>query len=196
MNIPRLLIFAAAISVSRGLVAQQIVVFAKGEFCVLDAGRQEMPQDPARAAFLKDAHMDFDSHAPYDVAFPLINPPAWGRTVSADSAGKLQIRRSFPHGLAFRLDLQHLQPTHSYVLCINGRPEHPGNELLPESVPGHETERYYDFFTVTTDGNGSYDAGFAIFLHPGAYNVHFYVKDPSDFKIVLYGLEYFDFTAG
>jgi hypothetical protein len=196
MNIPKLLIVAASLSFSGGLAAQQIVVFAKGEYRVLDAGPQEAPQDPARAAFLDAAHKDAAGQAPYDTAFALINPPAWGRVVNADSTGNLQIRRAFPHGFVFHLDLQHLQPNHSYVLCINGRPVHPGNELLPENVLGHEAEKYYDFYTVTTDGSGSYSAGFALFLRTGAYNVHFYVKDVSDHKIVLYGLDYFDFTAG
>jgi hypothetical protein len=62
-------------------------------------------------------------------------------------------------------------------------------------VPGHEAEKYYDFYTVTTDGQGSYHAGFALLLRPGPYNVHFYVKDTTDHKIVLYGLEYFDFEV-
>ncbi len=194
MKLSVLLVLASLSAVAR-LGAEDVVVFSRTDVRVLGAGSQEAPKDPAKAAFLASARTDLQGHAPYDVEFPLINPPAWGRVVSPQTAGTLQIRRSYAHGFAFHLGLEHLLPNHTYVLCINGRPEHPGNELLPESVPGHEAEKFYDFYTVTTDEGGGYHAGFALMLSPGAYNVHFYVKDTSDFKIVLYGLEYFDFTA-
>jgi len=194
MTVPKLLILAS-LSLAVRLPAENIVVFAKGESRILDSASIQKPNEPAKASFLDAAKRDFERGAPYDAAFPLINPPAWGRVVSGDTTGKLQIRRSFVGGFAFHLDLEHLLPKHTYVLCINGRPDHPGNELLPESVPGHDAEKYYDFCTVTTDPQGAYHAGFALLLHPGPYNVHFYVKDTTDFKIVLYGLEYFDFTV-
>jgi len=194
MNVSRLLI-CAGLALSCRLGAEDVVVFGKGDFRVVGPAARETPHDPANAALLAAARSDFQGGAPYDAVFALINPPAWGRVVSADTAGRLQIRRSFTHGLAFQVDMEHLQPGHSYVLCINGRPQHPGNELLPEAVPGHESERYYDFYTLTSDAQGGYHARIALLLRPGPYNVHFYVKDTSDFKIVLYGLEYFDFAA-
>jgi hypothetical protein len=194
MHVPKLLILAS-LSLSLRLAAEDIVVFARGDSRSLGAAAQETPRDPASAAFLAAARNDFAGRAPYDAVFPLINPPAWGRVVSPDTTGSLQIRRSFAHGFVFHLDMEHLQPSHAYVLCINGRPQHPGNELLPESVPGHEAEKYYDFCTVETDARGGYHAGFALLLRPGPYNVHFYVKDTTDHKIILYGLEYFDFEA-
>jgi len=177
------------------LSAEDIVVFANGDFVSSGNAAATQPADSGKAAFLGAAQHDFSGHAPFDVEYPLINPPAWGRVVNADTTGMLQIRRSFGHGFVFHLDMEHLQADHAYVLCINGRPQHAGNELLPESVPGHAEEKYYDFYTVTTDSRGGYRAGFALLLRPGAYNVHFYVKDTTDHKIVLYGLEYFDFTA-
>lgn len=194
MNLSKLLI-VASLSLAVSLAAEDIVVFSRADFRTLGAGPQTPPPDAAGAAFLAAAQRDFAGGAPYDVEYPLINPPAWGRVVNADTTGKLQVRRSFGGGLLFHLDMEHLEAGHAYVLCINGRPEHPGNELLPESVPGHAAEKYYDFHTVTTDAQGAYHGGFALLLRPGAYNVHFYLKDTTDHKIVLYGLEYFDFTA-
>lgn len=194
MNLKNLLLFAS-LSLCLRLAAADIVVFDKGDFRALGISAGGAPRDPAKAAFLSAAQGDFARQAPYDAVFPLINPPAWGRVVSAQTTGSLQIRRSFARGFAFSLDMEHLLPAHTYVLCINGRPQHPGNELLPQSVPGHEAEKYYDFYTVTTDPSGAVHGRFALMLRPGAYNVHFYVKDTSDHKIVLYGLEYFDFTA-
>jgi hypothetical protein len=192
MKYPKLLLIAS-LTLTLRLAAADIVVLARDDFRVLGAATQDTPA--AAADFLAAARAAFEGHAPFDAVFPLINPPAWGRVVSPETTGSLQIRRSFAHGFVFHLDMEHLQPGHAYVLCINGRPQHPGNELLPESVPGHEAEKYYDFYTVTTDAGGSYHAGFALLLRPGPYNVHFYVKDTSDHKIILYGLEYFDFAA-
>ncbi len=189
------LLMLAALPLPARLVAENVVVFARGESVSLGSATPEAPKDPARAAFLAEAQKDLSGHGQFDAEFPLINPPDWGRTVSAATMGGLRIRRSFPGGLVFDLELKSLLPGRPYVLCINGRPDHPGNELLPESVPGHEAEKFYDFCTVTTDARGGYHGGFALMLRSGAYNVHFYVKDPADFKIVLYGLEYFDFTV-
>jgi hypothetical protein len=194
MNLARLLLCACLLASLR-LAAEDAVVFSKGDSIVLGPAAGETLRDPAGAAFLAAARRDFQGGAPYDAVFPLINPPAWGRVVSAQTAGSLRIRRSFAGGFVFQVDMDHLQPGHPYVLCINGRPQHPGNELLPESVPGHEAEKYYDFYTLKTDATGSCHARIALVLRPGPYNVHFYVKDTSDFKIVLYGLEYFDFAA-
>lgn len=189
----RRLLALVLVSLAARLAAADIVVFSRGDFRGAASAAKEVPGDPAEAAFLARAQADFSAGAPFDVTYPLINPPAWGRVVHADTAGRLSVRRRFEGGLVFHLNLERLEPAHTYVLCINGRPEHPGNELLPESVPGHEAEKYYDFFTVTTDAAGRYDGGFALLLKAGAYNVHFYVKDTTDHKIVLYGLEYFDF---
>jgi hypothetical protein len=194
MKFSKFLIIMASLSPFGGLQAQQFVVFAKGDFCQADAAGRQPPTDPARAAFLDAARKDFAGRAAYDATLDLINPPSWGRVVSPQTTGSVQIRRAFGHGFRFGLSLDHLLPNHDYILTINSRPRQPGNDLLPESVPGHEAEKYYDFFIATTDAQGSCRADFALFLIPGAYNVRFYVKDTSDFKIVLYH-DYFDFTA-
>jgi hypothetical protein len=195
MKLSKLLIIMASLSPFGGLHAQSIVVFGKNDFYPADSAARQPPTDPAQAAFLDAARKDFAGHAPYDETLGLINPPAWGRVVSPETTGRVQVRRVFGHGFRFRLGLDHLLPNHSYILTINSRPQQPGNDLLPESVPGHEAEKYYDFLVVTTDAQGSYRANFALYLIPGAYNVRFYVKDTSDFKIVLYH-DYFNFTAG
>jgi hypothetical protein len=194
MNLPKLLL-SSLLLVSLPLAAENYAVVARDDCRILGAGSQAAPAGSADAAFLAAATRFFASTAPYDAEYPLINPPAWGRVVSAETTGSLHVRSSFAHGFVFHLDLEHLLHRHTYVLCINGRPQHPGNELLPESVPGHAEEKYYDFCTVTTDDQGGYHAGYALLLRPGPYNVHFYVKDTTDHKIVLYGLEYFDFAA-
>jgi hypothetical protein len=85
-----------------------------------------------------------------------------------------------------RVALEGLLPDHPYILTLNGNPKLAGNANLIDSVPGGGPERYFDFQTVTTDARGSYLATFAIALPAGPYDVRFYVKDTSDFKIVLY----------
>ena len=158
MKLKRLPIVASLLLCAR-LAADDIAVVAKDDCRTIGPGYQVAPQDSANAAFLTAAKEALSSQAPYDRAFPLINPPAWGRVVSPETSGRLQIRQSFARGFVFHLDMVHLLARHTYVLCINGRPQHPGNELLPQSVPGHEEEKYYDFCTVTTDDQGGYRAG-------------------------------------
>ena len=194
MTLPKLLL-SASLLVSLRLAAEDYAVVGRDDCRALGDVSQASPAGNADAAFLAEAARAFAGPAKYDAEYPLINPPAWGRVVSAQTSGLLRIRRSFPRGLVFHLDMEHLLPRHTYVLCINGRPQHPGNELLPEAVPGHAEEKYYYFCTMTTDDKGGYHAGYALLLRPGPYNVHFYVKDTTDHKIVLYGLEYFDFAA-
>jgi hypothetical protein len=190
---PLKLLPLAALSLFAPPEAPQVVVLSRGDARIV--GAAAAPADAGGARFLAAAEKAFAGTAAFDAEFPLVNPPAWGRVVSPDAGGRLAIRRSYPQGLLFQLEVGHLQPGHAYVLCINGRPDHPGNGLLPESVPGNPAEKYYDFCTVTTDSRGAYRGSFALRLAPGAYNVHFYIKDTTDHKIILYGVEYFAFTA-
>ena len=87
------------------LSAEDIVVFANGDFVSSGNAAATQPADSGKAAFLGAAQHDFSGHAPFDVEYPLINPPAWGRVVNADTTGMLQIRRSFGHGFVFHLDM-------------------------------------------------------------------------------------------
>ena len=184
----------AAIVLCMPLAAEDIVVLPQG-VVKGPSSSSSVPKDSAESGFLTAALADLAQATPFDATFALINPPAWGRVVSPETTGRLQIRRSFTHGFVFHVVMEHLLAHHTYVLCINGRPNYPGNELLPQAVPGNAAEKYFDFYSAETDAAGRYDAGCALFLHPGAYNVHFYVKDVTDHKIILYGLDYFDFEV-
>jgi hypothetical protein len=182
----RNLALAAFLLLAAGLSARQTVVLDRNDVRSADAGGQDLPADPAKAAFLAAALKDFAGGAPFDATLTLINPPAWGRVVSPETTGAVGIRRAFAGGFVFHLDLAHLLPSHRYILTLNGNPQRAGNGYLADPVPGNPNERYYDFFIATTDGAGAYHGDFAVLLHPGDYDIRFYVKDTADFKIVLY----------
>ena len=180
------LALAFSFSLASGLFAQQVVVLGHNDFRSAGSKDSAQPADPPKAAFLEAAQHAFAGGAPFDAVLPLINPPAWGRVVSPETGGAVAIRRSFEGGFVFHLGLSHLLPGHRYILTLNGNPQRAGNGYLPDPVPGNEKERYYDFFIATTDAGGSYAGDFGVFLHPGDYDIRFYVKDTADFKIVLY----------
>jgi hypothetical protein len=170
-----------------GLRAQQIAVFGEKDFYVLDAGSAPSgPREPDRAAFVKAYKADLARHAPYEEAMDLVSPPAWGKTVGPSTRGRIQFRTSFPGGFVCRLSLENLLADHDYILTLNGNPSKAGNGLLLSAIPPDGKERYYDFLIVRTDAHGGYSADLGIFLKPSAYDVRCYVKDTSDFKIVLY----------
>ncbi|MBN2807011.1 MAG: hypothetical protein JXR22_10170 [Prolixibacteraceae bacterium] len=126
---------------------------------------------------------------------PLEIPPLeWGKAVNDSCTGQLRHYRQFPNGFYTEVTLNHLQPDHEYVLTINGRPDLEGNQLLPTPVPGNESERYYDLIRIHTNAAGHYQGTLAVLLPPGAYHTRFYVKDPDDWKIVLYH-DYFKFMV-
>lgn len=169
------------------LFAGQIVVFGEKDFYVLDSRpSQARPQGADRLAFFEAFKADVDRREPLKDALDLVNPPQWGKTVSAETRGRIQFRPSFPGGFACRIALENLLPDHDYILTLNGNPAKAGNGLLVSKVPGNEQERYYDFLIVRTDARGHYDASLGVFLSPGSYDVRCYVKDTGDFKIVLY----------
>jgi len=135
----------------------------------------------AQAAFITAVKARGAAAAP----LPLIAPPEWGRTV-AGAAGSVRVHPTVAGGLVLHVALKGLVPAHRYILTLNGNPQLPGNDLLPDPVPGNPKEKYLDFLTATTDEHGAYEAPFGIVLPAGAYKVRFYVKDTVDFKIVLY----------
>jgi hypothetical protein len=194
MKKPGLFIICALSFLAGSAAAQQIVVLERTDVRILDSGGQgTLPgspgsptDDPEKAAFLQAVQADLARHAPFDDELTLVNPPAWGRVVSPETTGKVRIRRAFDHGFVFHLGLDHLLPNHRYILTLNGNPQRAGNGFLADPVPGNPKERYYDFYVAMTDANGGYDADFGVFLHPGDYDIRFYVKDTEDFKIVLY----------
>jgi len=142
--------------------------------------------DPSKTAFWEAFRRDRASGEKFEAALPLINPPAWGRTVAAETGGEVRFHPEFARVFVGEIRLHDLLPNHAYILTLNGNPEKSGNALLPTPVPGNENEKYYDFLDVTTDGRGRYESTLGIFLAPGNYDVRLYVKDATDFKIVLY----------
>ena len=177
------------------LPAQRIVVFGESDFYVLGSGGASPgPNEPDRVAFLESFRADTARKAPYEESLDLVNPPAWGKTVSAGAHGTIRFHRAFPRGFACHLGLESLLPGHDYILTLNGNPARAGNSLLLTPVPSNEQERYYDFLIVRTDPRGRYDASLGVYLKPGAYDVRCYVKDAADFKIVLYR-DFFRFTV-
>ncbi|HVU25385.1 MAG TPA: hypothetical protein VHE13_14760 [Opitutus sp.] len=165
-------------------LAEPLAIFARHESLRIDTG--PAPSDPVQAAFFRDYRGDRDGDAPLEAEQPLVNPPDWGRTISAATGGNVLFHHRFPRGFVCRLVLHDLLPNHAYLLTLNGNPEKAGNDLLPTPVPGNEREKYYDFLDIQTDGLGGFAADLGIFLKPGAYDVRIYVKDTADFKIVLY----------
>jgi len=186
MNLnPRILLIGPLLCLTHGLSAAPIVVFGESDFYVVAKGT-EGPKEADRAAFFATYKADVDRQAPLESSLEMISPPEWGKTVSASTKGWIQFHPSFRSGFACHLELENLLPEHDYILTLNGNPSKAGNNLLPSSVPGNPLEKYYDFLVVRTDARGHYDASLGIFLRPGEYDVRCYVKDTSDFKIVLY----------
>ena len=177
------------------LVAEQIVVFGEKDLYVLDTSAAPVaPKETERLAFFEAFRTDVSRPAPYETKLELVSPPAWGKTVSAETRGTIQFHPSFPGGFVCRIALEHLLPNHDYILTLNGNPTRAGNNLLLSAVSGNEDERYYDFLIIRTDARGGYDANLGIFLKPGKYDVRCYVKDTADFKIVLYR-DFFEFQV-
>jgi hypothetical protein len=181
MTIPLIL---ASLQLGGVIPPHNVIVFGKGESAVLQPSTP-VPQAPAKAAFFRAFKTDLEHPAEFAAPLDLTTFPQWGRLVAGASGG-IQFHRSFPGGFVVRVALEGLLPDHPYILTLNGNPKLAGNANLIDSVPGGGPERYFDFQTVTTDARGSYLATFAIALPAGPYDVRFYVKDTSDFKIVLY----------
>ncbi len=118
-------------------------------------------------------------------------PASWGKPIPG-SMGRFIYYDNSPRILKGEIQLSNLQPNHSYVLTLNGKPEHPSNQHLP--AQSSEKERYFDFKQVHTDKNGYLKIKLELTLSPGEYDVKFFVKDPTDWKIVLYN-DFFVFTV-
>jgi hypothetical protein len=170
------LVLVAVLGVVCGYAAEPIVVLGPGRI----AG-ESRTLTPDQAAFVKAVDL---AAGPVE-SLALMAPPEWGRTV-AGAVGQVRLHPHTVHGLVLEVSLEGLRPDHRYILTLNGNPQLPGNERLPDPVPGLPAERYFDFFTATTDAHGAYAGKFGITLPAGPYRVRFYVKDTDDFKIVLY----------
>lgn len=190
----KILLIVACLQLSTGLFAREIVVFAKGDSRVLESTNIEAEvKDPAQALFLTAFKTDLAHPAVFKRTVKLSDLPQYGRQVPG-ATGKIQYHGSFPGGLVIRVTLEGLTPDHKYVLTLNGNPARAGNDKLMETVDHNKKEMYYDFLTVTTDAKGQYNATFGIRLPTSPYDVRFYVKDTTDFKIILYR-DFFKFTV-
>jgi len=189
----RPLIVLSLLALTARLPAADLVVF--GEHHAYRVGPGSPPpgwMDPAQKKFLLACAADFARPAVFETTYPLIDPPAWGRTVGPTTGGTLHFHAAFTQGFMCHVSLVGLLPFHSYILTLNGNASLPGNDFLPLVVPGMDKERYYDFQIVKTDADGTFDGGFGVYLRKGPYDLRFYVKDTADFKIVLYQ-DYFPF---
>lgn len=179
-------LFLALLPASGAPSPVRVVVYAKGDSIAYRAATPPpSPADPVRSALLRRFNADLDQPAALEKTLPLTEFPVWGRAVPG-AAGEIQFHGSFRGAFVTRVSLTGLLPNHDYILTLNGNPEKQGNDRLPTPVPGNEREHYLDFQTVRTDSSGRYSAAYAIALAKGPYDVRFYVKDTSDFKIVLY----------
>jgi hypothetical protein len=113
------------------------------------------PKDPGQHAFF-EAYKQDQAKPSYETSLGLINPPSWGKTVSASTHGTIEFHPAFAAGLVCRIALDGLLPDHEYILTLNGNPALPGNDLLLSLVPGMAKERYYDFLIVKTDAAGPF----------------------------------------
>jgi hypothetical protein len=182
----KILLIVAGLQLSIGLFAQEIVVLAKGDSLVLGSTNAATElKDPAQASFLAAFKADLAHPATFAGPDKLSDLPEYGRKVPG-AAGEIRYHGSFHGGFVIGVTLEGLTPNHKYILTLNGSPGRAGNDKLMETVDHNQKEKYYDFSTVTTDANGRYHATFGIRLPASRYDVHFYVKDTTDFKIVLY----------
>jgi DNA-directed RNA polymerase subunit RPC12/RpoP len=184
----------AAPAPPKPIVGLASVIFAKGDGLAFESGTTNAElEDPAKATFLDAFKADLARPPAFAGPDKLSGLPIYGRAVPG-AAGEIEWQNSFQGGLVIGVTLQGLTPNHPYILTINGTPSRAGNDKLMETVDPKKKEKYYDFSTVTTDAAGRYQATFGIRLPTSQYDVRFYVKDTTDFKIVLYH-DFFQFTV-
>ena len=169
------------------------VVLAKGNSIDLGGETGDVAtKDPAQTAFLAAFKANLAHPLVFEGPFPL-TPLVGGRTVPG-ATGQIQYHGAFPGGLVIGITLAGLAPNHAYLLTLNGDVQHAGNNNLPDQLSRTAKQKYYDFIKITTDANGGYQSTFGIVLPPGPYDVYFFVKDTTDWKIVL-SYKFFNFTV-
>ena len=118
------------------------------------------------------------------------DPDAWGRIVHEARA----------EGFSFWIVVKKLKPSHTYMLCLNGKPW-PGhrwtNDVLLANYsrwPGEDgmlgtadDEGYYDFVNATTNPAGNLRFSYLVELpKEGDYKLTFLIKDiAEEWKVVL-----------
>ena len=171
---------------TKPIAGTAIIVFARGDSnsIVLKSRTTETEvKDPAKAAFLSAFEADL-AHPLEFQADDLSILPDGGREVPG-ATGNIQWHSSFQGGLVMGVTLQGFVPGHEYVLTLNGSPQRAGNNHLIEQMSHNNGEKFYDFSKITTDMFGNYHATFGVKLPASQYDVCFYVKDTTDWKIVL-----------
>ena len=189
-------ILAGLLSIAASLHAESFIVYAKGDYSLVDATNPTTkPADLIRAAFLAGIQAELAHPGAYETHMTLIPAPApkWGKVIQG-AQGTIDFHDTFKGGLVVHVKLEGLVAGHVYRLCLNGNPKLVGNDLLVDPVPGNPTERYMDFFTATANTTGRYDATFGIALPVAPYELRFYVKDVADHTIFLYH-DYFKFAV-
>jgi hypothetical protein len=192
----RILLIAAALSLAPGtrLAAQEIVVFGRGDSVVLAPGMAVTnAADPARASFLATFKADLEKPAPFTESAQLVDFPNRGRPVPG-AGGEFRYHPSFHGGFVVVVSIEGLLPNHHYMLTLNGNPDRAGNTNLVQTVSNKPREKYYDFQIIKTDATGGYEGTFGIMLPEGPYDVRFFVKDRTDYQIVLYH-DFFKFNV-
>ena len=189
-----ILLFALLV-LSTTIFAQQVVIFDKGEISNPNDTTSYKPADQKKLAFLENFKLSTKNIVPYEAEFNFDTPPiAWGKKINDFRLGRVSYHISFPQGFVAEIWLNNLLPKHDYILCLNGRPDLDGNDLLTEPVPNNVKEKYYDFLVIQTDSKGEYHSKIGVYLKTGAYHVRFYVKDNDDKLIILYH-DYFKFNV-
>jgi hypothetical protein len=144
------------------------------------------PTEPRKLELVNNVRRKIANNITYQdsiyLRIPLITW-SWGKQVNNDCSGILLYYKSFSNGFFGNIIVTKLLPNHEYLLTLNGKPNHPGNDLLPDTTA---KEGYYDFLRIKTDVNGHSNTKFALFLKTGVYDVKFFIKDLDDYKIVFY----------
>ena len=143
--------------VNINLNSQKVVIFSKTEKCFFSTGNNTCkPAETDKIEFLKIFNKQ-DSQDSRDLAKArLYTPPLeWGKKVSDSTYGEIAYLPSLKSGFYVNLQLVNLLPDHNYLLCLNGNPKLAGNDLLPDTVPNLNIEKYYDFLSVKTDSHGA-----------------------------------------
>jgi hypothetical protein len=189
----RIFVCLLACSIGSLACAEPVAILGKNNTRVLGEAAPA-PDDARQAAFLAAFTRAAAALPTGTQSLPVENPPAWGKTISGETRGEVRFLPRFTGGFVCHLTLEHLVPDHRYILTLNGSPGRAGNDRLFDSVRGHEDEKYYDFLSIQTDGQGRYEETLGVVLASGRYDVRLYVKDTDDFRIVLYR-DFFPFVV-
>lgn len=82
-----------------------------------------------------------------------------------------------------QLIVRGLRPLTEYMLCVNGKPNHPSNEILKRECETYGNEGFCNFKKVPTDNAGTLNTTWDrrdLELPRGEYRVKFAIKDIAD----------------